>query len=63
LSVTLPAVDGFQAALPKGWFPVFYLKPETIFRLRRGLLVGLVGRGSDRRILTTRIVDGLRHVG
>ena len=30
LLVTVPAVEGFQTALPKGWFPVFYIKPETI---------------------------------
>ena len=29
LLVTVPAVEGFQTALPKGWFPVFYIKPET----------------------------------
>jgi len=65
LSLTLPAVDGFQAALPKGWFPVFYLKPETIlFGCATGLLVGLVAAVvPTRRILTTRIVDGLRHLG
>jgi putative ABC transport system permease protein len=65
LSVTLPAVDGFQAALPKGWFPVFYLKPETILiGCAAGLLVGLIAAVvPTRRILTTRIVDGLRHVG
>ena len=65
LSVTLPAVNGFQAALPKGWFPVFYLKPETVLLgCAAGLLVGLVAAViPTRRILTTRIVDGLRHLG
>lgn len=65
LGVTLPAIEGFQAALPKGWFPVFFLKPETV--LLGGavaLLVGLVAALVPiRRILSTRIVDGLRHVG
>jgi putative ABC transport system permease protein len=65
LSATLPAVNGFQAALPKGWFPVFYLKPETVLLgCAAGLLVGLVAAIiPTRRILTTRIVDGLRHLG
>lgn len=62
---TLPAVVGFQKALPKGWFPVFYIKPETIlFASISGLLVGFVASLIPvRRILSTRIVEGLRHVG
>jgi putative ABC transport system permease protein len=65
LLVTLPAVEGFQKALPKGWFPVFYIKPETIlFASIAGLLVGFIASIiPTRRILTTRIVEGLRHVG
>ena len=65
LLVTLPAVKGFQNALPKGWFPVFYIKPETILiACVAGLLVGfLASIIPTRRILTTRIVEGLRHVG
>jgi putative ABC transport system permease protein len=65
LLVTLPAVAGFQQALPKGWFPIFYIKPETIlFAVIAGLLVGLAASAIPlRRILTTRIVEGLRHVG
>jgi putative ABC transport system permease protein len=65
LLVTLPAVEGFQNALPKGWFPVFYIKPETIlFACVAGLLVGFIASIIPiRRILMTRIVEGLRHVG
>jgi putative ABC transport system permease protein len=65
LLVTLPAVEGFQKSLPKGWFPVFYIKPETVlFACIAGLLVGLIASIiPTRRILTTRIVEGLRHVG
>src|SRR5918996_4583085 len=57
LLVTLPAVAGFQQALPKGWFPIFYIKPETIlFAVIAGLLVGLAASAIPlRRILTTRI--------
>jgi putative ABC transport system permease protein len=65
LAVTLPAVRGFQTALPKGWFPVFFVKPETIILGSiAGLLVGLIASLiPTRRILTTRIVEGLRHLG
>lgn len=65
LLVTYPAVASFQKALPKGWFPVFYIKPETILlAAAAGLLVGLAASAIPvRRILTTRIVEGLRHVG
>jgi putative ABC transport system permease protein len=65
LLAALPAVEGFQSALPKGWFPVFYIKPETILMACiAGLLVGFSASViPTRRILTTRIVEGLRHVG
>ena len=65
LTVTVPAVLGFQMALPKGWFPVFYIKPETIaIGALAGLLVGLFASLIPlRRVLTTRIVEGLRYVG
>jgi putative ABC transport system permease protein len=65
LAVTFPAVAGFETALPKGWFPVFYIKPETIFMAcTAGLLVGIVASSIPmRRVVTTRIVEGLRHVG
>jgi putative ABC transport system permease protein len=65
LLATLPAVKGFQTALPKGWFPVFYIKPETILiGCIAGLVVGLIASLIPlRRVLTTRIVEGLRYVG
>jgi putative ABC transport system permease protein len=65
LGLTFPAVDGFQAALPKGWFPVFFIKPETVvIGCAAGLLVGLLAAIIPlRRVVTTRIVDGLRYVG
>ena len=65
LLVTVPAVEGFQTALPKGWFPVFYIKPETvIFACVSAFLVGLTASLIPlRRVLSTRIVEGLRHVG
>jgi putative ABC transport system permease protein len=65
LLVTIPAVRGFQAALPKGWFPVFYIKPETIlFACAAAFVVGFTASIIPlRRVLSTRIVEGLRHVG
>ena len=65
LGVTFPAVAGFETALPKGWFPVFYIKPETVaIGCAAGLLVGALAAIIPlRRVLTTRIVEGLRHVG
>ena len=65
LLVTVPAVEGFQAALPKGWFPVFYMKPETVIvGCVAAFLVGLAASLIPlRRVLSTRIVEGLRHVG
>jgi putative ABC transport system permease protein len=65
LVVTAPAVAGFQHALPKGWFPVFYIKPETILlAVVSGLLLGFAASVIPmRRITTTRIIEGLRHVG
>jgi putative ABC transport system permease protein len=65
LLVTLPAVERFQTALPKGWFPVFYIKPETILiGCIAGVAVGLIASLIPlRRVLMTRIVEGLRYVG
>ena len=65
LLVTIPAVEGFQSALPKGWFPVFYIKPETIvIGCIAGIAVGFIASLIPlRRVLTTRIVEGLRYVG
>ena len=65
LAVTFPAVASFETALPKGWFPVFYIKPETvIMACATGLLVGIIASAIPmHRIVTTRIVEGLRHVG
>jgi putative ABC transport system permease protein len=63
--VTFPAVAGFQTALPKGWFPVFYIEPRTIvIGCLAGVLVGLAASLIPaRRAVATKIVDGLRYVG
>jgi putative ABC transport system permease protein len=65
LAITVVAVAGFEAAMPKGWFPIFYLKPETVvMACAAGLLVGVMASLIPlRRVATTRIVEGLRYVG
>jgi putative ABC transport system permease protein len=65
LGATLPGIQGFRAALPKGWFPIFYMKPETVvIGASASLAVGLIAAVIPlRRVLSTRIVDGLRYVG
>jgi putative ABC transport system permease protein len=65
LGATLPGIQGFRAALPKGWFPIFYMKPETVvIGAIASLAVGLIAAVIPlRRVLSTRIVDGLRYVG
>ncbi|MDH3446367.1 MAG: FtsX-like permease family protein [Deltaproteobacteria bacterium] len=65
LGVTFPTVASFETALPKGWFPVFYIKPETfMMACAAGLLVGVIASLIPmRRVLTTRIVEGLRYMG
>ncbi len=65
LALTMPMIDGFAAALPKGWFPVFQMAPVTVvMALAAVLLVGVASAVFPlRRSLTTRIVDGFRYVG
>lgn len=65
LWLTFPAVEGFQAALPAGWFPIFYVKPEAILLGCAAALT--VGLGASivpaRQVMKSRIVDGLRFIG
>jgi putative ABC transport system permease protein len=63
--ITFPAVEGFQTTLPKGWFPIFYIEPQTVvIGCLAGLLVGLsASLIPARRAVATRVVEGLRHVG
>lgn len=65
LFFTFPMIDGFQAAMPKGWFPVFYIEPITIvLAVSAVLLVGVAAAVFPiQRALSTKIVDGLRFVG
>jgi len=65
LLLTAPLVQGFAAAIPKGWFPVFKLEPVTMVLLV--VAVVFIGIASAifpiRRAATTRIVDGMRFMG
>jgi putative ABC transport system permease protein len=65
LLFTFPFVQGFAAAVPKGFFPIFNIEPITvILAVSSALVVGVVASIFPiQRALTTRIVDGLRHVG
>ncbi|MFH0991981.1 MAG: FtsX-like permease family protein [bacterium] len=63
--LTYPFVAGFAAGLPKGFFPIFNVTPETVIlagasALTVGVLASLF---PIQRALSTRIVDGLRHIG
>ncbi|MGB2867540.1 MAG: FtsX-like permease family protein [Bacteroidota bacterium] len=61
----LPAVKGFQQAMPKGFFPVFYIEPQTfVLAVLAAILVGAAAAIFPlQRALRTRIVDGLRFIG
>lgn len=65
LLVSFPFVAGFEAVIPKGWFPIFTIEPVTIILAgSSALMVGLLASLFPiQRALSTKIVDGLRHVG
>jgi putative ABC transport system permease protein len=65
LFFTYPFVAGFAAVVPKGFFPVFNVETITVvLAVSSAFIVGIVSSIFPiQRALTTRIVDGLRHVG
>ena len=65
LFFTYPFVAGFAAVVPKGFFPIFNVETITVvLAVSSAFIVGIVASISPiHRALTTRIVDGLRHVG
>ncbi|MES2764653.1 MAG: FtsX-like permease family protein [Bacteroidota bacterium] len=65
LLLLMPSVAGFEAAMPKGWFPVFNIANSTfIMAGSAALVVGLLSALFPlRRALKTSIVEGLRFVG
>jgi putative ABC transport system permease protein len=65
LLATFPSINAFQAMMPKGFFPVFFIEPITIvFAVAAAFFVGIAAAIVPvRRTLTTSIVDGLRFIG
>ena len=65
LLLTYPLVGVFSIAVPKSWFPVFYVEPTTLVMAGlSALVVGIVASLFPvQRALRTSIVDGLRFVG
>ncbi|MBU0473656.1 MAG: FtsX-like permease family protein [Bacteroidetes bacterium] len=65
LFLLYPLIEGFERAMPKGFFPYFYVEPITIIlAVTATLLVGVLSSVFPiHRALNTKIVDGFRHVG
>ena len=65
LFLTFPIVSGFEQAMPKGFFPFFFIEPITIvLAVTATLMVGfLAAIFPIQRALATKIVDGFRFVG
>lgn len=65
LALTFPLVKGFEQAMPKGFFPFFFIEPITVvLAVIAIILVGLIAAIFPiQRALTTKIVDGFRFVG
>jgi putative ABC transport system permease protein len=65
LFLLFPLVGGFEQAMPKGFFPYFFIEPVTIIlAVTATFLVGLLSAAFPiQRALSTKIVDGFRYVG
>ena len=65
LAFAFPMVQGFEAALPKGWFPVFEIKAITLtLASAAAISVGILASIFPiQRAVSTKIVDALRQVG
>lgn len=65
LLLTFPLVQGISMAIPKGFFPVFFIENSTL--MLAGISALLVGVAASIfpiiKALQTSIVDGLQHVG
>lgn len=63
--LTFPMVQGFEAVVPKGFFPVFTIEPTTLILAGSAAIVVGVAAAlfPIQRALRTRIVDGLRFIG
>ena len=65
MAIVLPLISGFEAFMPKGWFPVFQMEPvTTIMALSAVFLIGLIAALFPiRQAMSTKIIDGFRFVG
>ncbi len=65
LLLTFPVVNGFGVFIPKGMFPIFEIEPVTIiFACSASLIIGVVAAIFPiHKVLTLKIVDGIRFVG
>jgi len=65
VALIFPIVKGFEEAMPKGFFPFFFVEPITIvLAVIAILVVGLIAAIFPiQRALSTKIVDGFRFVG
>lgn len=65
LALLVPMVSSFEAVMPKGFFPVFYIEAGTwVLAGSSAMAVGVVAAIVPiQRALQTRIVDGLRFIG
>jgi len=65
IAFTYPIVAGFEQAIPKGFFPFFFIEPvTTIMALGAAILIGIIAAVFPiQRTLKTKIVEGFRFVG
>lgn len=65
IALTYPIVAGFEQAIPKGFFPFFFIEPKTtIMAMSAAILIGFVAAVFPiQRTLKTKIVEGFRFVG
>jgi putative ABC transport system permease protein len=65
LLLTYPVVAGIEAKMPKGFFPYFFITPNTLFLAGfAALAIGVLASVFPlQRALRTKIVDGLRFIG
>jgi putative ABC transport system permease protein len=65
IALTYPIVSGFEQAIPKGFFPFFFIEPKTtIMAMSAAILIGIFAALFPiQRTLKTKIVEGFRFVG
>ena len=65
ITLTYPIVAGFEQAIPKGFFPFFFIEPKTtIIAMSAAILIGILAALFPiQHTLKTKIVEGFRFVG